>query len=109
MFILRCTFWLSVMYAFISFGVGALRAPHAFEAALASEAATVGSAAVARATDWCVERPGRCARDAASLDALVLRVAANADDAFGDAAQNDGAVMAAPDARRVRPGLTPTR
>ena len=75
MFVLRCGFFLSIVYIGITFGVGSLRSPDAFEAAVASEAASVGNAAVARATNWCVERPTRCIRDAARLTALVKATA----------------------------------
>lgn len=71
MFFLRCAFFLSIVYAGIAFGAGSLHSPHAFEAAVASEASGMAQAAVARATDWCAERPAQCVRDAARLDALV--------------------------------------
>ncbi len=71
MFFLRCGFFLSIVYVGITFGVGSLRSSQAFEAAVASEAASVTDAAVAHATDWCAERPARCIRDAARLTALV--------------------------------------
>ena len=48
MFFLRCAFFLSIVYVSISCGVGSLHSPHAFEAAVASEAAGVADAAVAR-------------------------------------------------------------
>lgn len=71
MFFLRCAFWLTIVYTSICFSAGALRSPHAFEAAVASETSGVADAVVARATDWCAERPGHCVRDAARLTALV--------------------------------------
>lgn len=71
MFFLRCAFFLSIVYVSISFGAGSLRSPHAFAGAVASEAAGVANVAVARATNWCAERPAQCARDAARLTALV--------------------------------------
>ena len=76
MFFLRCAFFLSIVYVSISFGVGSSRNTHAFEAAVAGEASDVAATAVARATDWCVERPARCTRDAARLTALVQMTAA---------------------------------
>lgn len=75
MFFLRCGFFLSIVYVGITFGVGSLRSPQAFEAAIASEAVNVTDAAVAHATDWCAERPARCSRDAVRLTALVQATA----------------------------------
>ena len=71
MFILRCAFFLSIVYVSIVCGSSALHNPHAFEAAVASEASGAANAAVARAADWCAERPSRCSRDAARLTAMV--------------------------------------
>ena len=71
MFVLRCAFFLSIVYASIVFGSGALRSPHAFEAAVATETSGAARGAMARASDWCAERPTRCARDASRLTALV--------------------------------------
>ena len=83
MFLLRCAFWLTIVYTSICFGAGSLRSPHAFEAAVASETSGVANAVVARATDWCAERPGQCVHDAARLNALV-ETAAAAEPAGGD-------------------------
>lgn len=71
MFLLRCTFFLAIVYVSIAFGSGAPRSPHPFETALATQASGVVDVALARATDWCAERPSRCARDAARLTTLV--------------------------------------
>ena len=115
MFFLRCGFFLSIVYVGITFGVGSLRSPHAFEAAVASEAASVTDAAVARATDWCAERPARCARDAARLTALVQATAVEpvSDDAGVELADAEAPVVPLPvrDPRRrgTRAVLTDAR
>ena len=104
MFFLRCAFFLSIVYVSISCGVGSLYSPHAFEAAVASEAAGVADAAVARATDWCAERPAQCVRDAARLTALVQTAAAEPVSGSGDVVLADAeaapAPMPVPDPRR---------
>lgn len=75
MFVLRCGFFLSIVYIAITFGVGLPPDPEAFRSAVPSEAASVADAVLARATRWCVERPARCADDAARLTALVQSAA----------------------------------
>lgn len=96
MFFLRCAFFLSIVYVSISCGVGALHSPHAFEAAVASEAAGVANAAVARATDWCAERPTQCIRDAARLTALVRTAVAEPVSGPEDVVLADAAAPSAP-------------
>ena len=83
MFFLRCAFFLSIVYVSISCGVGALHSPHAFEAAVASEAAGVANAAVARAT-------------AARLTALVRTAVAEPVSGPEDVVLTDAAAPSAP-------------
>ncbi len=96
MFFLRCAFFLSIVYVSISCGVGSLHSPHAFEAAVASEAASVANAAVSRATDWCAERPAQCVRDAARLTALVQTAVAEPVSSTEDVVLFDAEVPSAP-------------
>lgn len=104
MFFLRCAFFLSIVYVSIALGAGSLRSPHAFEAAVASEASDVATAAVAHASDWCAERPARCARDAARLTSLVQTTASepafDGDDTLLADAEGPHAPLPVPDPRR---------
>ena len=115
MFFLRCAFFLSIVYVSISFGAGSLRNPHAFEAAVAGEASEVATGVVARATDWCAERPAQCVRDAARLNTLVQMTVAEpisgAEDVVLTDAETPRAPMPVPDPRRraARAVLTDAR
>ena len=115
MFFLRCAFFLSIVYVSIAFGAGSLRNPHAFEAAVAGEASDMATTVVARATDWCAERPAQCVRDAARLAQLVKMTAAapvsGAEDVVLADAETPRAPMPIPDPRRraARAVLTSAR
>ena len=76
MFLLRCAFFLSIVYVGISCGIGSPRGTRASEAAVASEVSGL-AAAVARVTDRCEGRAAQCLRDAARLTVLVQTAVAD--------------------------------
>ena len=73
-FLLRCIFWLSIVYSSMSWASDAGQ-PHALRDVLAREsralAQTAGNTAVDHARAWCVDSPRRCLADASQLTALV--------------------------------------
>ena len=73
MFLLRCTFWLSIVYASMSWGIGAAR-PHDAVASTARRPAMLDGAAeraVASIAGICQAHGAQCLKDAASLTTLV--------------------------------------
>ncbi len=85
MFLLRCAFWLSVVYASMSWGGTVFQHHGSFEAATRGEPALLDGGVVGRAAagaaDVCRGREVDCVRDAAMLTALVRKTLRNDDDA----------------------------
>ena len=83
MFLLRCIFWLSVVYASMSFGGGALRHRGSFDAAVASTSPTLDSVAtqaVGGVSALCRGREAQCLQDAARMTSLVRATLLQDDD-----------------------------
>ena len=74
MFLLRCTFWLSIVYASMSWGGHTLRHHRAFEVAAADRPAmpaTVAERAVVGVSAFCEDHGAECLKDAALMTTLV--------------------------------------
>ena len=74
MFLLRCTFWLSIVYASMSWGGKALQHHESFASVTADRSSvmeTVAERAVASVSSFCQEHEAQCLRDAASMTTLV--------------------------------------
>ena len=74
-FLIRCIFWLSIVYSSMSWAVDAAR-PHALRDAVVQEGLAVVAGAkdtvVEGAKAWCVKSPERCLADASQLTRLVI-------------------------------------
>lgn len=73
MFLLRCAFWLSIVFASMSWGEGALRSP-GLATSVGVTATTLRAAAdrsLGGISAFCKDREAACLRDAARLTALV--------------------------------------
>ncbi len=106
-FLLRCVFWLSIVYSSMSWAVGpstdGLRAAAAVgqpaalrQAVLDGGLALAGAAraaAVDGATAWCVNSPRQCLADATQLTALV---SANQAEDLGDPAADAASIALFP-------------
>ena len=88
-FLIRCVFWLSIVFSSMTWAVGASQPkPQAFRDAVVSGGLAAVGAATAVVEDeakaWCVKSPGQCLDDAARLTALV---SANQNEDTGEASR----------------------
>ena len=101
-FLVRCIFWLSIVYSSMSWAVYTVQ-PHAPRHAVVQEGMTlVGTAknaAVEGAKAWCVKSPGQCLADASLLTALV--VANQAEDLSEPAAASAEVAFPLPPVKRA--------
>ena len=113
MFLLRCTFWLSIVYASMSWGGNALQHHGGFAAAAATRSAMRDGAAeraVASVTGFCQDHQAPCLKDAALMTTLVeTTLQTDADEAIVQDAAEVPAPMPAPRRRVASAVLTRLR
>lgn len=107
MFLLRCAFWLSVVYASMSWAPGTL-APVNVGSSLVeagrSQTQSLVASAAARATDLCARHARECIAEAARLTALI-----SATDRSAEAAADEPKTDAMPTATIPLPVPDPRR